>query len=321
MMANTKIEWATKTWNVFEGCTKCSPGCENCYALKDAWRFSHNPNPKISGPLQGVVQMVNHKPQWTGSVCVVEERMDQPLKIKAPQWIFVNSRSDTFHPSFGMEDISRVWSTMIEAHWHTFIVVTKRPQRAFDFINWYIGRNYPDEQAYLKAASHIILMATCCNQEEADRNIPMLLKTPAAMRGVSIEPMLGPISLNGYVSLNRKCFNAAGYTDALDWVVSGGESGRNARPVHPDWVRNLLSDCKSTRTPFFFKQWGEWCAHLQTDSPMPDSVHAKCIDREGNINFCGEGNTVVIHYGKKQAGNLLDGEKREQLPEVKHDQA
>lgn len=370
-MAETKIEWATRTWNVFEGCTKCSPGCDNCYALRDAWRFSHNTNPKISGPLEGVVEKVDGEPRWTGSVEVVYERMDQPLQDKKEQLIFVNSRSDTFHPGFALEDITQVWKTMIKAPWHTFIVVTKRADRMLTFVDWFIGAVYNgDVQAYLKDAAHIGLVPTCCNQEEADRNIPILLETPAALRGVSIEPMLGAVDLNKnlggtlWIGGQRSCSGTHRHNQphedgtpgihphhhhddrckpGLDWVICGGESGKSvntARPMHPDWVRSLRDQCVRADVPFFFKQWGEYGpGAIRNDVPLfrmfPDKqtwIHkgdtwvngGKCIDAEGKIlTRGGDFDTAVfpvavVHkLGKKKAGNLLDGVKWEQMPEVK----
>jgi len=207
-----------------------------------------------------------------------EERLDDPLHWKKPSKIFVNSMSDLFHEDVPDKFINDVFDTMEYAAQHTYIILTKRPDRMCNFIHNYWIETLP-------LAEHIWLGVSVENQQVADERIPLLLQTPAAVRFVSVEPMLGPVDIRKYL-LNLSCDHFAenpeenevregvidcyrpenvsgkcspincpfGGYDKLDWIICGGESGPGARPIHPDWVRSLRDQCQEAGVPFFLKQ-------------------------------------------------------------------
>ena len=223
-MSNTKIEWATKVWNPVTGCSKVSAGCKSCYAETYAKRFWG-------------------KRKFTDVQCH-EDKLDQPFHWKKPQRIFVNSMSDLFHESIPFTFIDSVFEIMGFAKQHIFIILTKRPKRMKEFYNWTHIFNH------FGMMDNVWLGASVEDQKTADERIPLLLQTPAAVRFISAEPLLERIEFFGLQPfINDPKFNK------LDWVICGGESGKNARPVHPDWARSLRDQCKEANVPFFFKQW------------------------------------------------------------------
>ena len=315
MSDNTKIEWADATWNPVRGCEKVSEGCRNCYAARMAARFSGE-----GQPYEGLAEMTPHGPRWTGDVQLVPEVLDQPLKWRKPRRIFVNSMSDLFHPDVPDEFIAAVFGVMAAAHWHTFQILTKRPERMKKWFEWvenkpvgtdgrlfpqficaYKARDVLDDEQFDFARfrewplSNVWLGVSVENQRAADERIPLLLQTPAAVRFLSCEPLLGPVMLTG---LGKRCYGcAAGVPHRcrnvlVDWVIVGGESGPGARPMHPDWVRSIRDQCKAAEVPFFFKQWGEW----------------KLSWMAGEYQW--------MRVGKKAAGRLLDGRTWDELPVV-----
>ncbi len=194
---------------------------------------------------------------------------------------------------------------MIKASWHTYIILTKRPERMHhELINFATQPN-------------VWLGVSVEDQQTADERIPWLLKTPAAVRFVSVEPMLGAVDLMGFLPLAQSDIHGVVYSPVggpfIDWVICGGESGPGARPMHPDWARSLRDQCRGANVPFFFKQWGEWIAEGQyaaidgTWKPTtPDKQFAD--------------GTFVFRIGKKAAGRKLDGEEWDGFP-VRHDLA
>jgi len=241
-MANTKIEWANKVWNPVTGCTKVSAGCKNCYAETYAKRFWK-------------------KRKFTDVQCH-NNKLDQPLHWKKPARIFVNSMSDLFHPDVPFEFIWEIYHIMMsKAPWHTYIVLTKRPERAKEFFDWWFSfpPHKPSGIIPIGEYKNIWLGVSVEDQKTADERIPLLLQTPAAVRFISAEPLLGKIELTDMQNRNY-LHRATGRfnREKLNWVICGGESGKNARPMHPGWVRSLRDECKSANVPFFFKQWGEW---------------------------------------------------------------
>jgi protein gp37 len=210
-MADTSIEWADKVWNPVTGCTKVSEGCRNCYAERIAKRFWNG--------------------RKFGDIQCHPDRLDAPFHWKKPAKIFVNSMSDLFHEEVSDWFIDQVFNVAIHNPQHVFIILTKRPIKMLCC-------------APLVAANNVWLGVSVENQQAADERIPLLLQTPAAIRFVSVEPMLSRISLP---------------LPGIDWVICGGESGANARP-HPSLedVRFLKDQCVSERVPFFLKQmWGK----------------------------------------------------------------
>jgi protein gp37 len=218
MADKTAIEWTDATWNPVTGCTKVSPGCDNCYAERFSERFRGVPG---------------HPFESGFDLTLRPERLSQPLEWKKPRMIFVNSMSDLFHKEVPQSHICRVFDIMEKADWHIYQVLTKRSSLLRKFIN---GR-YPND----KAPSHMWFGVSVENDKALSR-ISHLQRTNAGIRFLSIEPLIGPIE-----KLNLK---------GIDWVIVGGESGPGARPVDPRWVLNIRNQCIKARVAFFFKQWG-----------------------------------------------------------------
>jgi protein gp37 len=266
------------------------------------------------------------------AVTLHPERLQEPLKWRKPSRVFVCSMGDLFHDDVPWNFQYKAFEMMLHAPRHTFVVLTKRAavmQKAVTDIWLHLGRNYPDVELPLK---NVIGMVTAENQEMVDVRIPVLLNTPFALRGVSVEPMLGPVDF-GREYLRYKCGGKYPFRSLenkyrtriihmLDWVICGGESGTNARPMHPDWARNLRDQCASAGVPFFFKQWGEY-------SPVrPDGFIGEwgVIDGEGRYvreTTAWNGRTgkdspsnevYVYRVGKRAAGRTLDGEIWNQYP-------
>lgn len=315
----SKIEWTEASWNPIVGCSKVSEGCRNCYAIRAANRM----NGSVEA-YRGLTVMKNGKPEWTGAVRFIEERLLQPLKWQRPRMIFVNSMSDLFHEDVSNDAIKKIFAVMAAAKQHKFQVLTKRPERMKTFLQSYrisqvrkygdlSDNNGFDADSFITwPLPNIWLGVSVEDQKTADERIPMLLQTPAAIRWISAEPLLGSICLDSIVTgcgqrpLHCACSPDCGCgCPKLNWVVAGGESGPNARPSHPDWFRRLRDDCVSYNVPFFFKQWGEW----QT---FPNEVMTdKMIDRHITL---WDDKTFARRVGKKNAGRLLDGEEWNEYP-------
>jgi protein gp37 len=286
MSDKTRIEWTDATWNPVTGCTKVSDGCKHCYAERQWARLAANPATRYHGRKFTDVQ--EH-----GDI------LDQPLRWKKPRRIFVDGMSDLFHPDVSDRFIADVFGVMAACPQHTFQVLTKRPERMRKLIGaGCMGRFESDaEEAaalYTDALPdwplpNVWLGVSVEDQATADERIPLLLDTPAAVRWVSCEPLLGPVDLRPYLDWSF-AFADMSRPD-LDWVVVGGESGPKARPIHPDWVRSLRDQCAAADVPFLFKQWGEW---------LPDERDPEMCHR----------------VGKKSAGRLLDGALHDDYPRV-----
>jgi len=194
-------------------------------------------------------------------------RLDEPLRWKKPRRVFVCSMGDLFHEAVNFEFINRIWATMFSAvcHKHTFMILTKRPERMLEFFEWTQKRIRQGIFGVEFERNHIWLGVTAENQEQADKRIPILLQIPAAVRFVSVEPMLGALDLlsNDYLGgcINceicldnpKSCINLA-QNRKLDWIICGCETGPGARPMHSDWVMSLRDQCQYAGVPFFLKQ-------------------------------------------------------------------
>lgn len=372
----TGIEWTDETWNPVTGCAKVSQGCKHCYAERE-WP-----------------RMVKLVPSYAGraftDVACHEERLDQPLRWKRPRKVFVNSMSDLFHPDVSDEFIDRVFAVMALAPQHVFQVLTKRPGRMREYltrpaVEVRIGleamamcmASIAATKGKSKLGAGILLKGSDINpgglatwplpnvwfgvsvedQAAADERIPLLLETPAAVRWISAEPLLGPVDLESVLWPNKGghrvdvlragYWNAAGYRYGgpsaelgaerglftnhsdmvrLDWVVVGGESGPNARPMHPTWARSLRDQCAAAGVPYLFKQWGEFVSG--SDAPCDlnfcynNSTVGGWVNHEGGYSL---GETArptatdaahVFRIGKKAAGRLLDGMLHDEYPET-----
>lgn len=308
-MSKTNIEWATEVWNPTTGCNKVSQGCKHCYAEGMHKRLAGMGQQKYQQPfLDGVVEH--------------PEALQLPLKWKKPQRVFVNSMSDLFHEDVSFDFINAVFSVMSDIDQHTYMVLTKRPQRMLDFFKWKSNqfgiRWQPKENVWLGVSLE--------NQEAAYERIPLLLQAPAAVRFLSCEPLLGPVKLP--LPLER----AGG--EAIHWVICGGESGNNARPMHPDWARSLRDQCAAAGVPFFFKQWGEFAPgsdyetsakhyavltngdRVQINSRQP-GLMAKYQAEEWNSLSP----TIMRKIGKHNARRLLDGVEHNAFPHTEKEMA
>jgi len=213
MSDRSAIEWTEATWNPVTGCTVVSPGCAHCYAKTFAERFRGVPG---------------HPYEMGFDLTLRPERVDQPLLWKRPRTIFVNSMSDLFHEDVPLEFIQQVFDVMQRAHWHRFQVLTKRAERLAEvapLLPW-------PENAWMGVSVE--------NQRWTSR-IDLLRTTPAAVKFLSCEPLLGPLDLD---------------LTGIDWVIAGGESGHGARPMRLEWAKDLRDQCLTADVPFFFKQWG-----------------------------------------------------------------
>lgn len=233
------ISWTDQTWNPIRGCSRVSEGCRHCYAEHQAARFSGP-----GQPYEGLVTVANGHPQWTGTIAFVEKHLLDPLKWKQPRRIFVNSMSDLFHENVTDEMRHRIFGVMQECPHHTFQILTKRPAGMLAFAEAQMagGFCWPLPNAWLGVSVE--------NQKAADERIPLLLQTPAAVRFVSCEPLLGPVGLANHFP------HAHGMRDDRFWVICGGESGPGARPMDPDWARSLRDQCQASGVSFFMKQMG-----------------------------------------------------------------
>ena len=327
----TKIEWTEETWNPIIGCSKVSPGCDNCYAERMACRLAHMDNRNyqdVTGSNSNRTWFDN----WNGKTAFVESALEKPLHWKKPRRIFVCSMGDLFHESVPFEWIDKVFAVMAICPHHTFQVLTKRPGRMLDYLSdpkTQIGipgvcssktNTKIDLNKFFAAAGwpikNVMLGVTAENQEQADKRIPILLQIPAAKRFVSVEPMLGPVDLEKNISEHCLIKPAA----FLDWVICGGESGPGARPMYPDWVRSLRDQCKAAGVPFFFKQWGEYSPFLNRVSNAEIIVceNGDFTDWDSRARGwhqdCKYTHIVMRKVGKKKAGCLLDGGEYKEFP-------
>lgn len=253
-MSDTKIEWATKVWNPVTGCTKVSPGCAHCY-IERTPPFRMNGRKFVKG---------------TTGVTMHPERVVQPYGWKSPERIFVNSLSDLFHEEVTDNHLDRIFGTMMALRRHTFMVLTKRPERMRSYVSGLtLGRRIAlwgsatvSPQAW--PLPNVWLGVSVENQHWADVRIPLLLQTPAAVRFLSCEPLLGPVDLCGVKFTNGAEANALRRDDvspfpgsAIDWVIVGGESGPDARPMDIAWVRSIRDQCAAAGVALFVKQLGK----------------------------------------------------------------
>ena len=268
---DSRIEWTQRTWNPFRGCSAVSPGCEHCYAARFGIRFS-GPD----GRYAGLVRMTKGGPEWTGKVVLVHDTLLHPLAWRTPVSVFANSMSDAFHPGLSDDDIDTVFGVMAGTSHHTFQVLTKRADR---LAGWTVTPGRPDRVA---AAARRALMAygrnekaaetltvhwplpnvwlgvSVENQRWADARIPHLLASPAAIRFISAEPLLGPIDLAPYLEEGAP---------RLGWVIVGGESGPGARPLELGWIRSIVAQGAAANVPVFVKQLGTvWARGMKADS-------------------------------------------------------
>jgi len=300
---STPIEWTDATWNPVAGCKEISPGCANCYAARITWRLMHNPRMPL---YKGLARLdAKGKPRFTGEARFLSDRLDEPLRWRKPRTIFVNSMSDLFHEDVTFEQIAAVMGVIAATERHTYQVLTKRAERLPLWFDWAVSmdagcegtpgllcccseallheaKRHADGDAgplHTKHAAspdgpwplpNLWLGVSVENRQQLAR-IEHLRRTPAAVRFLSIEPLLEDLGdilaiLMGLREVcgtcrrgeSRSCFDdpANRIGPPIDWVIVGGEGGPGARPMHPDWVRSIRDQCIKAGVPFFFKQWG-----------------------------------------------------------------
>lgn len=410
MAERSAISWTDATWNPVAGCSLKSPGCTSCYAMAMARRHElmSTAQGRVS-PYAGLTRIVNGHPVWTGELRLVEDALTLPLRWRKPRRIFVNSMSDLFHEAVPDAWIDRVFAVMALAPQHTFQVLTKRSARMRAYLS--AARAHPvgmaaldqvfrslhedprstvgagvilqGDIAHLKAwpLPNVWLGVSAEDQRRADERVPDLLATPAAVRFVSAEPLLGPVDFRRWLLIDWQCsycrefftgrhkpfcpacgkegglsgshaFNGrhqpkrGGWPidrgSGLDLIIVGGESGRGARPMHPQWARDIRDQCAAAGVAFHFKQWGEhlpvpvinephfsggrayqhpsggWIAAGVREQRGPTMRGASFRPlRPGDLTGAGmllDADWMAVRVGKKAAGRLLDGVEHNEWP-------
>ncbi|WP_020673849.1 DUF5131 family protein [Amycolatopsis nigrescens] len=340
MSATTSIEWTRgedgspgSTWNPVTGCTEVSPGCDRCYAKTFAERWRGTPD---------------HYFERGFDVQLRPDKLDLPLRWRKPRKVFVNSMSDLFHKDVPDDFIARVFRVMALAPQHSFQTLTKRPARMRSLLTDYgfvramlrhdtrsgfgVTEDKLDQAARRWVASdrwplpNVWLGTSVETQRWADIRVPVLLDTPAAIRFLSCEPLLGPVDLSRWLELEyydsfgwgremlATLAGRVGTERGLHWVIAGGESGRDrgVRPMHPGWVRSLRDQCEAAAVPFLFKQWGEWAPAglgigMAQHNVGREVLVGPPVDEMGHRQ-------VMRRVGKGRAGRELDGRTWDQYP-------
>lgn len=252
-MGETKIEWADRTWNAITGCSPISEGCANCYAKRMATRLAG----RCGYPKDDPFRVAFHR-----------DRVKEPLKWKRPQRVFVCSMSDLFHDSVSHWWLDDIFDTMIHANQHTYMLLTKRPQNVMPFLS----AATPDQRKFMRERAW--LGVTAENQRRADERISVLMKIPAAVRFVSLEPLLEGVSPSPLVPCPRCTPTHYEFaTKWLDWVIVGPETGPNRRPCKLEWIESIIEECREVSIPCFVKaiplngriskNMDEWPEHLR----------------------------------------------------------
>lgn len=312
-MNNTAIEWTDLTWNPIEGCDKISPGCKFCYAAT-MWKRFNGKRPFSD---------VKERP----------DRLKQPLLIKSPKKIFIDSASDLFHENISFHYIRRVFMLMYSpgGNHHTYQILTKRAERMLQFFEWLRDSDNIIYQHLVANVFNIWIGVSVENQEYTSRldflTNPVI---PASfVKFISYEPALGPVNFHQWLP-------------QIDWIICGGESG-SSRPIHPEWVRSVRDQCASAGVPFFFKQWGQYytdwvrmtteqpvfkmyTSYLQFTQKLWVNKGDKCIGINGKLCKIGkdfqdpEVYPVAIMKrmkSKKISGNTIDGKQHLEFPQLK----
>jgi len=290
MSSDTNIEWADDTTSPWWGCSKVSPACTHCYAegvsarfRRGSWGLTGERALRVDACLADLARFARRgvregRPRrvFLGSMCDVFE--DRPDLVEPRKRLWT-----------GLRDVGTRHGSGIRA-----LVLTKRPEH---MVAWAAEHGWP---------GICWAGATVEDQQRADERIPYLLRVPARVRFLSVEPALGPVKVGPAIAATGH--PDTDYDPAINWVIVGGESGPHARPSHPDWFRSLRDQCQSAGVPFFFKQWGEWAPIAQTTTPdngRPNSVGAEVGER-----------VEAVRVGKHTAGRLLDGRTWDEMPDA-----
>jgi protein gp37 len=225
MATNSAIEWTEATWNPVAGCTVISPGCTNCYAMRLASRLEKMGQDKYAG----TTRVSGGRAKWNGKIVLDKKAIRLPMTWKRGRTIFVNSMSDLFHDDVPLEFIREVFETMAATPQHTYQVLTKRAERVESLSSQLVWSNN-------------VWLGVSVESEDFEWRIDRLRNTGAAVKFLSLEPLLGPLD-----NLNLT---------GIDWAIAGGESGPSARPMDAAWVRSIRDQCNAANVAFHFKQWG-----------------------------------------------------------------
>ncbi|EIC64353.1 DUF5131 family protein [Mycobacteroides abscessus] len=343
----TGIEWTDATWNPISGCDKVSLGCDGCYAEAIAERFRGTPG---------------HYYENGFDVQLRPNMLEMPLSKKwaEPRRIFVNSMSDLYHDAVPYTYLAQVYAVMALAPQHTFQVLTKRHGRMHSVLtskdlsrtgaglsletmvrnvvdNWRGNRerlDWPKGDDLVWPLLNVHQIVSVEDQKRAELRIPVLLDTPAAVRGISAEPLLGPLDIARFIEHDDAKYDVP----PLDWVVVGGETGRSARPMHPHWATSLHRQCEAAGVPFLFKQWGDWTPLAPLKDGKFDFSKGIVMTDDGNTysredlaypngsrrgeairaNFSQHRPTSMYRLGKRRAGRELyhDGRTFDGYPAV-----
>lgn len=319
MAETTKIEWADATVNFWWGCTKVSPACRDCYAETLAKRWGKN----VWGP---GVPREDHR---AGARKLAMKLERQAVREGRRLRVFCESMSDWLDHEVPAEWLADLLAVVAETPHLDWLLLTKRPELwrsrldavyeydtagglagPAEWLDWLDG----------KAPDNIWVGVTVEDQEHADVRIPQVLAIPARVRFLSMEPLLGPVKLpvsyampEGRPWIGDATPAVGGFNERrIDWIIAGGESGRRARPSHPDWFRSLRDQAASAGVPFHFKQWGEW--QPAADIDVCDPIMATPVTSERYHALPGGGG--MLRIGKANAGRELDGREWDELPEV-----
>jgi protein gp37 len=330
MADRSSIEWTDATWNPITGCSIATAGCARCYAMVLAGtRLKHHPS------RAGLTRETKAGPVWTGEVRFNEAWLEQPLRWTRPRKIFVCAHGDLFAPGVPVTWIDRVFAVMRQAHRHSFQVLTKRPDTMLD----YVRGVWASKKENGAPRPNVILGASVERQREADLRRPAMAELAAAgwPTWCSYEPALGPVDWRGW--------------EFLRCLVSGGESGKDARPNHPDWHRGARDFCAAHAIAYQFKQWGGWrpisegqaewwdalyeprvVAKEHQDQGALDDIHGRSckvaqrvVHRDGSTHAIadpgawqqGSGAMLAFEVGKRLAGRFLDGVEHNAMPEAR----
>lgn len=374
MADRSAIEWTDATWNPIRArspqtgktgwhCEHASEGCRNCYAERlnmkrgtsGGTRFAYKPGHLASGAVE---------------VFLDDATLFKPLRWRKGRTIFVCSMTDLFADFVSDEWLDKIFAVIMLCPQHRFLVLTKRADRMRAYVTRWYQRRFTegprggegllgvtdamltaapeiDVQANARAAApyqrNLWLGVSVEDQEMANKRLPHLLETPAAVRFLSCEPLLGALDLTwiefGNARGGKECWDAldlhglsegaTGCRAVIDWVICGGESGKDARPMHPRWARSLRDQCASADVPFFFKQWGEWGPDGGPPDGRPDKAFegsipcAVLVDGtfqqfanwiQPPIELCSGHGEWVYRFGKRNTGRLLDGALHDEMP-------
>lgn len=326
-MGKTPIEWTTDSFNpgIF-GCSKKSDGCKFCYAMAMAVRLERMGQANYAG-------LTTPQGQWTGEVRLlpIDEAVKRVMYYSKARigrkMVFTTSMADVLHEDIPIDWIGRVVLAMAWRHEIIWQFLTKRAERLPDLWAWL------QAEGCTKWPENVWVMVSVENQEQADLRIPLALQVPAKVIGLSIEPLLGPVDLTPWLvgpplpldsrpgrwADVAKFLRAAEWQTRIGWIIVGGESGPNARPMHPAWAQSLRDQAQAARVSFLFKQWGEWAPDdnrldAAGRDPWPHLWLARDGSHHGGMPSTGSDPVRIRQFGKKAAGRLLDGRTWDEVP-------